>query len=120
VCNWVAIRDEATQSGQKGLLSRQSVRETRQRIDVTNYHPTAIGVEVLDRIPVSKNADIRVEFLSGATGPTIKDFEGKAGVLLWKLELAPQQTLSVQQAYSIQYPAGRQLQETEGSPDRAE
>jgi uncharacterized protein (TIGR02231 family) len=116
----VAIRDEATQSGQKGLLSRQSVRETRQRIDVTNYHPTAIGVEVLDRIPVSKNADIRVEFLSGATEPTIKDFEGKAGVLLWKLELAPQQTLSVHQAYSIQYPAGRQLQETEGSPDRAE
>jgi uncharacterized protein (TIGR02231 family) len=116
----VAIRDEATQSGQKGLLSRQSVRETRQRIDVTNYHPTAIAVEVLDRIPVSKNADIRVEFLNGATEPTIRDFEGKAGVLLWKLEPAPQQTLSVHQAYSIQYPAGRQLQETEGSANRAE
>jgi len=89
------------------------VRETRQRIDVTNYHPTAIAVEVLDRIPVSKNADIRVEFLTGATEPTSKDFEGKAGVLLWRLEPAPQQTLSVHQAYSIQYPLGREVQETD-------
>ncbi|MEJ0008887.1 MAG: mucoidy inhibitor MuiA family protein [Steroidobacteraceae bacterium] len=106
------IRDEATQSGQKGLINRQAVSETRRRIDITNYHPTAIAVEVLDRIPVSKSEDIHIEILKGATDPTVKDLDGKAGVWLWKLEPAPQQTVTVHQAYAVQYPAGRLLQET--------
>ena len=109
----VAVRDEATQSGQKGLLGRQSVSETRQRIDITNYHPAAIPIEVLDRIPVPRNSDIRVEVLKGATEPSVKDVDGKAGVWLWKLEPAPQQTVTIHQAFSVEYPAGRQLQESD-------
>jgi uncharacterized protein (TIGR02231 family) len=108
----VIIRDEATQSGQKGLINRQSVKETRRRIEITNYHPAAIAVEVLDRIPVSRSEDIHVDILKGATDPTVKDFEGKAGVWLWKLEPAPQQTVTIHQAYAVQFPAGRLLQET--------
>ncbi len=110
----VSVRDEAAQSGQKGLLSRQVVNETRQRIDITNYHPIAIPVEVLDRIPVSRNADVHVEILKGATDPSMKDLDGKAGVWLWKLELAPQQTVTIHRAYAVEYPAGRLLQETNG------
>ena len=34
----VTIHDEAGQSGQKGLISRQTIKEQRQRIDITNYH----------------------------------------------------------------------------------
>lgn len=108
----VLIRDEATQSGDKGLLSRQTVKETRQRIDITNYHPTVIAVEVLDRIPVSRNEDVHVEILKGATEPSVKDLDGNVGVWLWKFAPTPQQTVSVHQAYAIQYPAGKELQET--------
>jgi uncharacterized protein (TIGR02231 family) len=108
----VIIRDEATQSGEKGLLSRQTVKETRQRIDITNYHPTAIAVEVLDRVPVSKNEDVHVEILKGATEPSVKDLDGNAGVWLWRFAPPPQQTVTVHQAYAIQFPAGRELQET--------
>jgi uncharacterized protein (TIGR02231 family) len=108
----VIVRDEATQSGQKGLINRQSVKETRRRIEITNYHAAAIAVEVLDRIPVSKSEDIHVEILKGATDPTVKDFEGKAGLWLWKIEPPPQQTATIQQAYAVQFPAGRLLQET--------
>jgi uncharacterized protein (TIGR02231 family) len=111
----VTIRDEATQSGQKGFLGRQASKEMRQRIDITNYHPTTIQVEVLDRVPVSKSADIHVDILKGATDPTVKDFEDKAGVWLWKLEPASQQTVTIHQAFAIQYPAGRELQEATGS-----
>jgi uncharacterized protein (TIGR02231 family) len=108
----VTIRDEATQSGDKGLVSRQTIKETRQRIDITNYHPTVIAVEVLDRIPVSRNEDVRVEILKGATEPSVKDLDGNAGVWLWKFAPPPQQTVTVHQAYAIQFPAGRELQET--------
>jgi uncharacterized protein (TIGR02231 family) len=110
----VTVRDEATQSGQKGLLSRQTVKEIRQRLDITNYHPMMIPVEVLDRIPVSKNADVHVDMLKGATEPSVKDVDGKPGVWLWKLAPAPQQTVTVHSAYAIQFPAEKQMQETEG------
>ena len=75
--------------------------EVRQRFEITNYHPTAIPIEVLDRIPISKNADVHVEILKGATEPTTKDLDGKAGVWLWKLDPAPQQTVTIHQAYSV-------------------
>jgi hypothetical protein len=108
----VTISDEAAQSGEKGLLSRQTVKETRQRIDITNYHPTAIAVEVLDRIPVSRNADVHVEILKGATEPSVKDLDGNVGVWVWRFAPPPQQTVSVHQAYAIEFPAGRELLET--------
>ena len=109
----VAIRDERAQSGQRGVISKQTVKETRQRIDVTSFHPAPITVEIIDRVPVSKNADIHVEILKGATDATVKDFEGKPGVLLWKLEAQPQKTASVHHYYSVQYPTGRQLEQNE-------
>ncbi len=108
----VSIRDEATQSGEKGLLGRQTSKETRQRIDITNHHPVVMAVEVVDRIPVSKNEDVHIQILKGATDPSIKDLDGNAGVWLWKLALQPQQTVTVHQAYAIEFPTGRQLQET--------
>jgi len=110
----VTVHDEATQSGQKGLLSRQTVKEMRQRLDITNYHPMVIPVEVLDRIPVSKNADVHVDILKGATDPSVKDLDGKPGVWLWKLAPGPQQTVTIHEAYAIQFPAEKQMQETEG------
>jgi uncharacterized protein (TIGR02231 family) len=111
----VTLRDEATQSGEKGLLGRQTVKETRQRIDITNYHPVVIAVEVVDRVPVSKNEDVHVEILKGATEPSVKDLDGNAGVWLWKFAPQPQQTVTVHQAYAVQYPTGRELQETSQS-----
>ncbi len=108
----VIVREEASQSGQKGLINRQTVEEMRQRIEVTNYHPMAMAVEVLDRIPISKNQDIHVETVKGATEPSVKDLDGKAGVWLWKLEPSPQQTLTIHLGYAVRYPAGRQVQQT--------
>jgi uncharacterized protein (TIGR02231 family) len=109
----VAIRDEQAQSGQRGVISKQTIKDTRQRFDITSYHPTSITVEVIDRIPVSKNADVHVEILKGATDATAKDFEGKPGVLLWRLDAQPQKTVSIRHYYSVQYPTGRQLEQNE-------
>jgi uncharacterized protein (TIGR02231 family) len=108
----VTLREEPTQSGEKGLLTRQTIKEVRQRIDITNYHPVVIPVEVVDRVPISKNQDVHVEILKGATDPSVKDLDGKAGVWLWNLAPEPQQTVTIHRAYSIQYPAGRQLQDS--------
>ena len=105
----VAVHDEAAQSAQRGVISKQTIRETRRRYDITNYHPAPIAVEVVDRVPVSKHSDVKVEILKGATEPTTKDLDGKAGVMLWKFVAAPQKAVSIRQYYSIQYPRDRTL-----------
>lgn len=110
----VAVRNEQAQSGQRGVIAKQTVKETRQRFEVTSYHPAPIAVEIIDRIPVSKNADIHVEILKGAT-EAVKDFEGKPGLLLWKLDAPPQKEVSVRHYYSVQYPAGRELEQSEAA-----
>jgi uncharacterized protein (TIGR02231 family) len=109
----VAVRNEQAQSGQRGVIAKQAVKETRQRFEVTSYHPAPIPVEIIDRIPVSKNADIHVEILKGATEATVKDFEGKPGVLLWKFDAPPQKAVSIRHYYSVQYPSGRELDQSE-------
>ena len=111
----VAVHDEQAQSAQRGVISRQVLKETRRRYDITNYHPAAVAVEVIDRVPVSKHVDVHVEILKGATEPTGKDVDGKAGVLMWKFNAEPQKPVSIRHYYSVQYPKDRRLEETEGS-----
>jgi uncharacterized protein (TIGR02231 family) len=113
----VNVQDESAQSAEHGVINKQFIKETRRRFDVTSYHPAPIVVEVIDRIPVSKNADLRVETLKDATLPTTKDADGKAGVLLWRFDAQPQKTVSIHHYYAIQYPRERQVSDSEGEPN---
>ena len=110
----VTVHDEQAQSAQHGLLTKQISQETRQRFEITNFHPSPIVVEVIDRIPVSNNADVHVETLKGATEPTSTDLDGKTGVLLWKFDAQPQKTVAIHQYYSVRYPRDRALVQSEG------
>ncbi|HUO79911.1 MAG TPA: mucoidy inhibitor MuiA family protein [Steroidobacteraceae bacterium] len=109
----VAVHEEQAQSAERGLVSKQTLKETRQRYDITNFHPMPISIEVVDRVPVSKHADVRVEILKGATEPTRRDLNGKAGVWLWKFDAPPQQTVAIRHYYSVQYPRDRRLATTQ-------
>jgi uncharacterized protein (TIGR02231 family) len=114
----VAVRDEAAKSDQSSLLSKIITRENRRRFDVTSYHADTVPVEIVDRIPVSKNADIKVEILKGSTEPTTRDLDGKAGVLLWKLDAPPRKTVSIRHWYTVRYPRDRVLDSSVGSGEQ--
>ena len=109
----VSVRDEEARSAERGVFSKQRIKETRQRFEITSFHATAIPVEVIDRVPVSKHADIHVEILKGATEPTTKDFDGKAGVFLWKFDAPPQKLTSIRHLYAVRYPQDRQIEESD-------
>jgi uncharacterized protein (TIGR02231 family) len=109
----VAVHDEPSQSAERGLISRQLVKETRRRFEITNYHPAPIPVEVIDRLPVSQNADVHVEVLKGATDPTIRALDGRAGVLLWRLNALPRKPASINHYYSVEFPRDRRLMNSE-------
>ena len=85
-------------------FSRRSVREEKWRFEVSSGHQQAVTVEVLDRVPVSRNSDIDVEIPRDATPATETDVDGEAGLLLWRFRLAPQQTERIQHYYQITYP----------------
>jgi uncharacterized protein (TIGR02231 family) len=109
----VALRDEAAKSDQTGVLTRQVLQETRQRFEITSYHTMPMAVQVLDRVPVSHNNDVRVEVLKGATEPTKKDLDGKAGVYAWDFTAEPQKMVAIHHYYSVRYPRDRVLTRSE-------
>ena len=109
----VTVRDEAAHSDEGGIVSRQVTRETRRRFDITNYHAEAMPIEVVDRVPVSRNNDVRVEVPKGATEPSVRQLDGKAGVLLWKFSAEPRKPVSIRHYYSVRYPRDRVLASTE-------
>ena len=53
---------------------------------------------------------MKVEILKGATEPTTRDLNGKAGVMLWKFDAQPQQTTTLRHYYSVRYPRDRVLE----------
>lgn len=109
----INVRDEQAQSGRRGMLNKQTLSEHRRRYEITSYHGTAMPIEVVDRVPVPQESDIKVEVLEGATAPTVRNLDGKEGVYLWKLPGTPKKTESIRHFYSVRYPSDRALSPAE-------
>ena len=55
---------------------------------MTNKHERPIAITVFDQLPVSNNAEIKVE-MTARPQPSKRDFEEKRGVLAWEDTLKP-------------------------------
>jgi uncharacterized protein (TIGR02231 family) len=113
----IVVRDEKAESGRRGVLGRQLQSEHRRRYEITSYHAAALPIEVIDRVPVPKDSGIKVEVLDGATPPTEKDFDGKAGVYLWRLPGTPKKTETIRHLYSVRYPGDKVLSQSDSAGD---
>jgi uncharacterized protein (TIGR02231 family) len=113
----IVVRDEQAESGRRGVLGRQVQSEHRRRYEITSYHATALPIEVIDRVPVTKDSGIKVEVLEGATPPTTKDFDGKAGVFLWRLPGTPKKTETIRHLYSVRYPGDKTISLSDSGDD---
>ncbi|MEX0902860.1 MAG: mucoidy inhibitor MuiA family protein [Pseudohongiellaceae bacterium] len=99
---------EEQQSRSGGFFS-DGVQEDRVRIEVTSRHAASVPVEVIDRVPVSRNNEIDVEIPGDATAATETDVDGEAGVLMWRFTLAPQETEVIRHYVRIEYPSDEEL-----------
>jgi len=109
----IKVRDEREESGDRGVLSKQQLDQRKRRFEVTSFHAITLPIEILDRVPVPRNEDVRVEVLEGATPPTQKDVNGLQGVYLWRLAGTPQKTETIRHYYSIRFPKDLELVPTE-------
>jgi uncharacterized protein (TIGR02231 family) len=101
-----AISEE--KRSESGILTTSKTDTRNYRITVKNLHERAMPVTVLDQIPVSQNADIKIELL-GKTAPTKRDIDDKRGVLAWEMTLAPDEERAVEFGWRITWPASKRI-----------
>jgi uncharacterized protein (TIGR02231 family) len=97
-----------------GIISSSKTDTRSYRISVKNLHERAIPVTVIDQIPVSQNADIKIELL-GKTAPTKRDLDEKRGVLAWEMEVKPDEEKVVEFGYRVTWPAAKKIMYGQGS-----
>jgi uncharacterized protein (TIGR02231 family) len=91
-----------------GLISASKTDTRNYKITVKNQHERAIAVTVLDQVPVSQNADIKVELLGRST-PTKQNVDDKRGVLAWEMTVAPDEEKAIEFGYRTTWPAAKKI-----------
>jgi uncharacterized protein (TIGR02231 family) len=96
--------------GETGTFTTSRVEERRYSIHVKNLHTRPIEVQVIDRIPVSTQQDITVEFNADkGPEPTEKDLNGKRGTLMWQMTAAPGEEKQLAFGYRVTAPANKPI-----------
>ncbi len=107
-----AIAEE--KRGETGIITSSKTDTRSYRITAKNLHPRPIQLTVLDQIPVSQNADIKVE-LTGKTAPSRRDVDDKRGVMAWDATLAPDEERIIEFGYRATWPAAKNVTYGRGS-----
>lgn len=94
-----------------GLRNNVTVLDHRVHVELANRLPVPVSVEVRERVPVTSDADVRIEERADWTAP-----EGDAGperhapgTRLWRIELPAGGTTALDGGYEIRIPAGKAL-----------
>lgn len=94
--------------GETGLISTSHIDNRSFRVTIKNLHERAVGLEVLDRIPVSQNQDIKVEY-TGKSQPTKQNTEDKRGVLTFETPIEADEEKVLEFGYRVSWPAAKTI-----------
>lgn len=94
--------------GEQGLITSSKTDTRSYKITVKNLHERAIGVVVLDNIPVSQQQDIKVTPAS-KPAPTRSDVDDKRGVLSWEFQLDADQEQVIETGYQVVWPGAKSI-----------
>jgi uncharacterized protein (TIGR02231 family) len=106
-------RDEPGKSGERGVIGKKQVQDLRRRFEVTSFHTESVSVEIVDRLPVPRDADIKVTIPKTATKPTQNDVDDKSGLILWRFNATPRVPVVILHQVQVEWPADRELIEDE-------
>jgi len=106
----VAIARETVKDKKKetffGSVERENiVRELGYSITVENLKDRPVDVHVLDAVPVPRTDRITVKDIRFSPEPSIRDYEGHEGVMLWIVEnMKPKTTQTITIEFVVTYP----------------
>ncbi|WP_326756221.1 DUF4139 domain-containing protein [Streptomyces hirsutus] len=94
-----------------GLRNNVTVLDHRVHVELANRLPVPVCVEVRERVPVTSDADVRIEERADWTVPESgADPERHTpGTRLWRVELPAGGTAAFDGGYEIRIPAGKAL-----------
>lgn len=92
-----------------GIITSSKNDARNYRITMTNKHERPIAITVFDQLPVSNNAEIKVE-MTAKPQPSKRDVEEKRGVLAWEDTLKPDEEKVIEFGYKVTWPAAKQIQ----------
>ena len=94
--------------GETGLISTSRTDVRLFKITVKNLHERAMPVTVLDQMPVSNNADIKVVAIGGTT-PSAVDVNDKRGVVAWDLKIDADEEEVIDFGYRVVWPSAKTI-----------
>jgi hypothetical protein len=94
--------------GETGLISTSRTDVRQFKITVKNLHERAMPVTVLDQMPVSNNADIKVEAIGG-TKPTKIDVDDRRGVVAWDFKIDADEEEVIDFGYRVVWPSAKTI-----------
>jgi uncharacterized protein (TIGR02231 family) len=94
--------------GETGLISTSHVDSRNFRVTVKNLHERPIDVTILDRVPVSQNDEIKVEY-TGRVSPTTQNVDDKRGVIAFEARLEPDEEKILEYGYRISWPSSKSI-----------
>ncbi|MGW2888545.1 DUF4139 domain-containing protein [Streptomyces griseoruber] len=94
-----------------GMRNQTTVLDHRVHLELANRLARPVTVEVRERVPVTSDADVRVEERADWTAP--RDGTGPdrhaPGTRLWRVELPAGGTAALEGGYEIRIPSGKSL-----------
>lgn len=101
------LKDE---TGESGVIARDTTRTRHTITEVQNLHRTPVKVVVLQTVPVPRNERIKLEILPDLTlAGYDKAVDNIPGQLRWTLTLAPQQKQDIGLGWTLSWPKDNTL-----------
>jgi uncharacterized protein (TIGR02231 family) len=94
--------------GETGLISTSHVDSRNFRVSIKNLHERSIDIMILDRVPVARNDEIKVEY-TGRVSPTTMNVDNKRGVMAFEAKLEPDEEKVLEYGYRISWPASKSI-----------
>jgi uncharacterized protein (TIGR02231 family) len=101
-----AIAEE--KRSESGIITSSKTDTRNFRMTVKNLRERPINLVVLDQVPISQNADIKVELI-GKTAPTKQNLDDKRGVVSWEMKLEPDEEKVIEHGYRVTWPSAKKV-----------
>ena len=99
------INDKVKETTFFGKVEKDTVvRELSYKLTIENLKKTPVELQLMDSIPVSRTDRIKVNNLVFSPEPTVKNYNDRIGVMLWKLDLAPSEHKEINIDFVVNYP----------------
>ncbi|MBC3759065.1 mucoidy inhibitor MuiA family protein [Hyunsoonleella sp. SJ7] len=103
--NVVVTRKPTNNFKKTNFVGNNRILEKSYQIEIKNNKKTPIDVQIVDRIPVSQNKDIKVDDIDSG----ISEYNAKKGIMKWKTKIDATESKIYKFGYTVKYPRYRKV-----------